>query len=193
MDQRLQQCNDIIAARQARIDALIATLEQRNAAMNQLMIGLRDTLRQLDSTLYSIEADNGQLSISFQSEFLFYTGSTEKMHTAGRQALEWVSRTISLYPALDVLVIGHTDNSPLKRPSLDNKWEFSALRAASVVKLMAQRFELSPSRLTAAGKGEFAPRASNATPQGRALNERIEIRVFPSQERLIRDLRRALE
>lgn len=193
MDQRLQQRDATISAKQARIDALLATLEQRNAAMNQLMLSLRDTLRQVDTTAYDIESDNGYISLSFKSDFLFYPGSTSKTHTAGRQALEWISRTLVLYPTLDVLVIGHTNNSPLRRSTVEDKWDFSALRAASVVKLMVQRFELSPSRVTAAGKGEFAPRASNVTSEGRARNERIEIRIFPSQERLIRDLKRVLD
>ena len=130
---------------------------------------------------------------TFQADFLFYSGSTNKTHTAGRLALDNVSHALSLYPTLEVLVIGHTDNSPLRRSSINDKWEFSALRAATVVQLLTQKNELSPNRITAAGKSEFAPRASNSTPDGRARNERIEIRVFPSQERLIRDLKRALE
>ena len=193
MDSRLQQRDAIISTKQGKIDALLATLEQRNAAMNQLMLSLQDTLRQLDSTVYDLETTNGQLSLSFQADFLFYSGSTNKTHTAGRLALDNVSHALSLYPTLEVLVIGHTDNSPLRRSSINDKWEFSALRAATVVQLLTQKNELSPNRVTAAGKSEFAPRASNSTPDGRARNERIEIRVFPSQERLIRDLKRALE
>ncbi|HQU57577.1 MAG TPA: OmpA family protein [Saprospiraceae bacterium] len=193
MDSRLQQRDAIISTKQGKIDALLATLEQRNAAMNQLMLSLQDTLGQLDSTVYDLETTNGQLSLSFQADFLFYSGSTNKTHTAGRLALDNVSHALSLYPTLEVLVIGHTDNSPLRRSSINDKWEFSALRAATVVQLLTQKNELSPNRVTAAGKSEFAPRASNSTPDGRARNERIEIRVFPSQERLIRDLKRALE
>ncbi|MCB0556709.1 MAG: OmpA family protein [Phaeodactylibacter sp.] len=193
MDSRLQQRDAIISTKQGKIDALLATLEQRNAAMNQLLLSLQDTLRQLDSTVYDLETTNGQLSLSFQADFLFYSGSTNKTHTAGRLALDNVSHALSLYPTLEVLVIGHTDNSPLRRSSINDKWEFSALRAATVVQLLTQKNELSPNRVTAAGKSEFAPRASNSTPDGRARNERIEIRVFPSQERLIRDLKRALE
>lgn len=193
MDSRLQQRDAIISTKQGKIDALLATLEQRNAAMNQLMLSLQDTLQQLDSTVYDLETTNGQLSLSFQADFLFYSGSTNKTHTAGRLALDNVSHALSLYPTLEVLVIGHTDNSPLRRSSISDKWEFSALRAATVVQLMTQKNELSPNRVTAGGKSEFAPRASNSTPSGRARNERIEIRVFPSQERLVRDLKRALE
>lgn len=193
LDGRLQQKDVIIAQKQAKIDALLATLNQREQAMKELEHAIRDTLRALDSTLYTVEAANGQLSVSLKLDFLFYPGSTNKTNSAGRDAIEDISRVLSNYPALDILVIGHTDNSPLRRSSISDKWEFSALQAATIVQLMTKKYELSTSRVMVAGKGEFEPRASNATPEGRAKNERMEIRVFPSRERLIRDLRRRLE
>ncbi len=193
LDSRLQQKDATIAAKQAKIDALANTLGQRQKDMSQLARLLRDTLSSMDSTAYSINIADGQISVSLSSNFLFYPGSTSKTHSAGRQALEKISRVLSAYPALDVLVIGHTDNTAPRRNSISDNWEFSVLRAATAVQLMARKYELSANRITAAGKGEFAPRASNATAEGRALNERIEIRIFPSQERLIRDLRRELD
>lgn len=193
LDSRLQQKDAIIAAKQAKIDALIATLNQRDQSMQELEAALRDTLQSLDPSLYTLEVANGQLSLSLKLDFLFYSGSTNKTHSAGRDAIEKISRVLSNYPTLDVVAVGHTDNSPLRRSSIEDKWEFSALQAATIVQLMTKKYELSTSRVMVAGKGEFEPRASNATPEGRAQNERIEIRVFPSRERLIRDLRRRLE
>lgn len=193
LDGRLQQKDALIAAKQAKIDALLATLNQRETGMRELERALRDTLRQLDSTVYTIDIANGKLSVALQLDFLFYSGSTNKTHAAGRDAIEHISQVLANYPTLDVLVIGHTDNSPLRRSSVSDKWEYSALQAAAIVQLMTKKHELSTSRVMAAGKGEFEPRASNATPEGRARNERIEIRVYPSQESLIRDLRRRLE
>ena len=193
LDGRLQQKDALIAAKQAKIDALITILNQRDGAMRQLEQSMRDTLRQLDSSVYTIDVANGQLSVALQLDFLFYPGSTNKTHSAGQQAIEYISQVLSHYPALDILVIGHTDNSPLRRTSIDDKWEYSALQAATVVQLMTKKHELSTSRVMLCAKGEFEPRASNATSEGRAQNQRLEIRVFPSKESLIRDLRRKLE
>ncbi|MCB9297097.1 MAG: OmpA family protein [Lewinellaceae bacterium] len=193
LDGRLQQKDAVIADKQGKIDALLATLNQRDQAMRELEQALRDTLKQVDSTVYAIEVANGQLSVALQLNFLFYPGSTNKTYSAGRDAIERISRVLSNYPTLEVLVVGHNDNTPLRRNSMDDKWEYSALQAATIVQLMTKKYELATSRVMLAAKGEFEPRASNATPEGRAKNERIEIRIFPSRERLIRDLRRRLE
>ncbi|MCO6492393.1 MAG: OmpA family protein [Phaeodactylibacter sp.] len=193
LDGRLQQKDAVIADKQGKIDALLATLNQRDQAMRELEQALRDTLKQVDSTVYTIEVANGQLSVALQLNFLFYPGSTNKTHSAGRDAIERISRVLGNYPTLEVLVIGHNDNTPLRRNSMDDKWEYSALQAATIVQLMTKKYELATSRVMLGAKGEFEPRASNATAEGRAKNERIEIRVFPSRERLIRDLRRRLE
>lgn len=193
LDGRLQQKDATIAEKQAKIDALLATLNQRDQSMLDLEKAIRDTLQRLDSTLYTVAVADGQLSVALKLDFLFYPGSTNKTHSAGREAIEHISQVLSNYPTLDILVIGHADNSPLRRSSISDKWEYSALQAAAIVQLMTKKYELSTSRVMAAGKGEFEPRASNATPEGRAKNERLEIRVFPSRERLIRDLRRRLD
>ena len=192
LDERIQQKNEEIAARQAKIDALLATLEQRNAAVNQLAMDLQDTLQQVDAANYDLDVTDGRISLSFKADFFFAEGGTNRLNAAGQQALEYVCAMLNLYPALDVQVIGHTDNAPLRRTSVKDKWEFSALRAAAVVQLMTRRFGLSSNRTAAVGKGEYSPRASNATQEGRARNERIELLIYPSQERLLRDLRRAL-
>ncbi len=193
LDEDLQQKAAVISAKQAKIDALLATLNQQDKAMQQLKQAIQDTLRQLDSTVYTVAIANGQLSVSLQTDFLFYKGSVNKTHTAGRQAVENISQILANYPSLDILVIGHTNNSPQRRGAIEDKWEFSALQAATVVQMMTKKYELSTSRVMVGAKGEFEPRASNTTPEGRAKNERIEIRVYPSLERLIRDLGRALE
>jgi chemotaxis protein MotB len=192
LDERIKQKNEAIAARQAKIDALLATLEQRNSAVNQLAMDLQDTLRQVDAANYDLEVVDGRISLSFKADFFFAAGVTNRLNSAGQEALAFVCAVLNLYPALDVQVIGHTDNAPLRRTSIQDKWEFSALRAAAVVQLMTRRFGLSSNRAAAVGKGEYAPRASNVTPDGRARNERIELLIYPSQERLLRDLRRAL-
>lgn len=193
LDEGLQQRDAIIAAKQAKIDALLATLSQRDKAMEQLQQAILDTLRRLDSTVYTVAITNGQLSVSLQTDFLFYKGSVNKTHTAGRQAVENISQVLANYPSLDVLVIGHTNNSPQRRGAIEDKWEFSALQAATVVQMMTKKYELSASRVMVGAKSEFEPRASNTTAEGRAKNERIEIRAYPSLERLVRDLGRALE
>ena len=81
-----------------------------------------------------------------------------------------------------IMVEGHTDTVPMNPASryVDN-WELSAARATSVVRYLVGNFDIDPRAITAIGRGEYFPIADNATAEGRALNRRVEIRVF-SQE-----------
>ncbi|NBC09341.1 MAG: OmpA family protein [Bacteroidetes bacterium] len=192
LDERLQQKDALIAKREATIEAARALLEARSGGLTELSSQLRDTLWAIDSSAFTVELGNGQLALSIQSDFLFYRGSTSKTHRAGREALAQTAKLLLPYTGLEVIIIGHTSSAPLRRRSIDTKWLFTAMRAATLADLMTSEMELSTSRVMAAGKGDFAPRASNATEEGRALNDRIELRIRPSEERLRRDLRRVL-
>jgi chemotaxis protein MotB len=192
LDERLQQKDAMIAEREARIAKAQALIAARSEELSLLSNQLRDTLLTIDSAAFTVELEGGGLILGIASDFLFYAGSTSKMHSKGQEALAKITSLLLPYTALEVVVLGHTNTDPLRRRSIDSKWAFTAMRAATIADLLTSEMELSTSRVTAAGKGDFAPRASNTTPEGRALNDRIEFHVQPSEERLLRDLRRSL-
>ncbi len=72
------------------------------------------------------------------------------------------------------LVIGHTDDVPIRTARFPSNWELSTERAASVVKLMAGKLQ-DPSRLKAEGLADSAPAAPNDSAANRARNRRVEI------------------
>jgi OOP family OmpA-OmpF porin len=74
-------------------------------------------------------------------------------------------------PALELVVVGHTDN----RGSLDYNMDLSSRRAAAVVEALVNEYGAEPSRLDAWGIGYLAPVATNQTEDGRALNRRVEL------------------
>jgi chemotaxis protein MotB len=78
----------------------------------------------------------------------------------------------------NVRVEGHTDNVPIHNSQYASNWQLSTARATEVLDLLITRFDISPERLSAAGYAEYHPIASNATPQGRALNRRVDIVVL---------------
>jgi chemotaxis protein MotB len=78
-------------------------------------------------------------------------------------------------------VIGHTDDSkPFNSPFHDN-WELSAARAISVVKILIKN-HVEPKLLTACGKAEYEPIASNLTETGKEKNRRVELYFFSKDE-----------
>lgn len=139
----------------------------------------RDDLRDVD-----IKVLKGVVYISLADNMLFRSGSYEVSDRA-MDILGKIARIIKDYKNYDVLVEGNTDNVPISRTNIRNNWDLSALRASSVVQVLQNRFGVDPSRLTAGGRGEYNPVASNETASGRQLNRRTEIIVTPSLDQFI--------
>lgn len=139
----------------------------------------RDDLRDVD-----IKVLKGVVYISLADNMLFRSGSYEISDRA-MDILGKIAKIIKDYNNYDVLVEGNTDNVPISRPNIRNNWDLSNLRASSVVQVLQNRFGVNPSRITAAGRGEYNPIASNDTAQGRERNRRTEIIITPSLDQFM--------
>jgi chemotaxis protein MotB len=73
---------------------------------------------------------------------------------------------------------GHTDNVPIRTAQFPSNWELSASRATEIVRLLIIRDGFAPDHLSAGGFAEYHPVASNATPEGRGMNRRVDIVVL---------------
>ncbi|MEE8421953.1 MAG: flagellar motor protein MotB [Dehalococcoidia bacterium] len=78
----------------------------------------------------------------------------------------------------EIRVEGHTDNIPVGTSRYPTNWELSSARATAVLRYIVEEVGVSAERAFAAGYGEFRPEASNATPEGRALNRRADIVIL---------------
>jgi chemotaxis protein MotB len=78
-----------------------------------------------------------------------------------------------------VLIEGNTDNVPIKKQNIRNNWDLSTLRASSVVQALQNDYGVDPKRLTAGGRGEYNPIASNDTEAGKQRNRRTQIIITP--------------
>lgn len=93
------------------------------------------------------------------------------------------------YPILDKLyeilkdlpnpveVEGHTDSIPISTEKFPSNWELSTARASSIVRYFIAK-GINPERLKASGYADTKPIASNATPEGRAQNRRVEVVIL---------------
>lgn len=192
LDAELQSREALIRQKEQEMQELGDLLERQNAALRVVADSARIALTTVDSLAYSIELTRGAVSISLTEALLFRPGSTTRLKAEGADALARISQVLTDFPSLKIWVIGHTDNRPVPRSSIEDNWVYSVLRAATVVQLLTQDYDISTSRITAAGKGEFAPRASNETEEGRARNRRIEILIRPDEAELERAIRRRL-
>ena len=84
-----------------------------------------------------------------------------------------------------MLIEGNTDNVPISKTNIRNNWDLSALRASSVVQALQNDYGVDPKRLTAGGRGEYNPVASNDTEVGKQRNRRTQIIITPKLDQFM--------
>lgn len=119
------------------------------------------------------------VSVSFEDSILFESGSAT-VRKEGRVFLDTIADLIKA-TSNRVVIEGHTDNIPIRSAKYGSNWELSAARATSVLWHLVHEYGVRPERLSVSGYGEFRPIATNATPDGRAKNRRVEV-IFVTRE-----------
>jgi chemotaxis protein MotB len=119
--------------------------------------------------------NDGEMVIRIKDRLLFDPGSA-RLKPDYLRLLKLV-KDLLFEDAKEVRVEGHTDPSPVVSDTYPSNWELSMARALSVVRFYIQHENLDPSRISAAGYGENRPIASNDTPENRAKNRRVEIKL----------------
>lgn len=139
----------------------------------------RDEMKDLD-----IQVLKGVVYISLDDRMLYRSGSYEISDKAG-EILSKIAKIIQDHKDYGVLVEGNTDTDPISRPNIRNNWDLSALRASSVVQALQNSYGIDPKRLTAAGRGEYNPIASNNTSEGKTRNRRTQIIITPELDQFM--------
>ena len=136
--------------------------------------GLRELLAaQIASGRVSVEEAGGRTLITLTAPDLFASGSAS-INASYEALLHEVGRALNSVPGR-VLVIGHTDDQPLRSFRFKDNYELSRARALQVAELM-RAVVSDGSRIEAAGKGSLEPRYQPADlPANRARNRRVEI------------------
>lgn len=162
-------------------------VEAKSKSDSLLMVLSNNLTRSLDtSELKDVDVKvlKGVVYISLADNMLFKSGSYD-ISPKAVDILDKIAKIIKDYKNYSVLVEGNTDNVPINRTNIRNNWDLSALRASSVVQVLQNKFGVDPQRLTAGGRGEYNPIATNATPEGRQLNRRTQIIITPSLDQFM--------
>jgi len=159
--------------RNIRIQELEEMLNLKEDNMQGVRASLDDIVGQFSSRGLSVEDRGGKLYVSLSAELLFPSGST-RIDPSGKEALRQLAGALKNNPDIDILVEGHTDSDGSELAN----WNLSVDRAVAVTQILTQ-FGVSPQRLTAAGRGENMPVATNNTAAGKAQNRRTEIVISP--------------
>lgn len=116
------------------------------------------------------------LAISLTGSALFDTARAT-LRPDSRRVLDIIARHIRDIPN-DISVEGSADDRPIRTPEFPSNWELSARRATEVVRYFVEHHGIDPARFIAVGYAEVRPLFDNSTPEGRALNRRVDVVVL---------------
>ena len=182
--QRLNKLQKDLAARSKRVDELEGIIAAKDAKMKALKDAISAALTNFEGNGLTVEQRDGKVYVSMENKLLFESGSWA-VNSRGRQAVVQLGNVLAQNPEIAVLIEGHTDNVPYGgNGPLKNNWDLSTKRATAIVNILTENASIPKDNLTAAGRGEYAPIATNATSEGKAKNRRIEVILTPKLDEI---------
>lgn len=167
-----------------RLNELENMIAAKDASMRKLKETLSKALNSFEGKGLTVQQKNGKVYVSMENKLLFGSGSWA-VGAEGRKAVVEVGKVLAANPDITVLIEGHTDNVEYagSGPITDN-WDLSTKRATAIVTILSENKGINPQNLTAAGRSEYAPVASNASADGKSKNRRIEIILTPKLDEI---------
>ena len=156
-----------------RAEELEHKATELQTAYDALVADLRG---EVDNKEIRVRQFREKLEINFIDKILFASGSAE-VTPHGREILQKVSGILAKVKNKSIYVVGHTDTKPIHSALYPSNWELSTARSSAVIRFLSETGNLAPERFTAMGRAFYQPVASNATPEGRQANRRVDIIV----------------
>lgn len=144
--------------------------EKASEAINQFKLN--------DMVKLKMDSSYNYIGLSIEGYFLFDSGQAE-LKKGADVVLDKAAGVLMKFKDSDIVIEGHTDNVPQTNTVKykNNLW-LSGARAMTVLEYLTEVEHMDPKRLSASGKGEYEPIASNKTAEGRQKNRRVEIKIF---------------
>ena len=181
---RLEKLKRELEDRSKRVAELENVIATKDASMKALKDAISKALTNFEGKGLTVEQRDGKVYVSMENKLLFQSGSWY-VGSEGRKAVQQLANVLAENPDIAILIEGHTDNVPYKgNAQLSGNWDLSTKRATAIVNILRENTSINPERLTAAGRGEYAPIASNTTSEGKAKNRRIEVILTPKLDEI---------
>ncbi len=158
-----------------QLEVAKADLERKSAEYEQLAGSLKG---EIEAGRVELTELRGKMTVKMKDKILFSSGSAA-VGKDGRNALQAVADALKNVQGKTIRVEGHTDDVPTTGTAFASNWHLSTARALAVVRFL-QACGVNPTKLAAAGYGEFQPVADNDSAEGRSQNRRIEIVLAPA-------------
>ena len=176
----------------------LVEVKSKSDSLNMVLTNnLTRSLSKEEMKEVDVQVLKGVLYISLADNMLYQSGSYE-INDRAAETLSKIAKIIMDYKDYEVLIEGNTDNVPInsssdKMKNIRNNWDLSALRASSVVQYLQDKYGVDPKRLTAGGRGEYNPVASNDTEVGKQRNRRTQIIITPKLDQFMELIDKAPE
>lgn len=174
-----------IGAKDAYIRDLQSAISRKDSLNMALVMNLKGAIGNLDDQDINIKVDKGVVYIDISDKLLFRSGNYE-VNAQAKEVLGKVAKVLNNQPDIEFMVEGHTDNVPFKSGPLLDNWDLSVKRATSVIRILQNEYGVPASRMTAAGRGEYVPIASNDTAYGKSANRRTRIVILPQLDQFFK-------
>ena len=183
---RLKDVQRQLKDRSNRVEELEGIIAAKDAKMRSLKDAISAALTNFEGNGLTVEQRDGEVYVSMENKLLFDSGSWA-VNARGAEAVNALGNVLAQNKEIAVLIEGHTDNVPYGgNGNIKNNWDLSTKRATSIVGILTSNKGIPKDNLTAAGRGEYAPVASNATIEGRSKNRRIEVILTPKLDEITR-------
>ncbi len=163
----------------------LVNLKNKSDSLNMVLTNnLTRSLSREEMRDVDVQVLKGVVYISLSDNMLYKSGDYTISAQAG-ETLSKIAKIIKDYKDYEVLIEGNTDNVPINKPNIRNNWDLSTLRASSVVQALQNQYGVDPQRMTAGGRGEYNPIATNETEAGKAKNRRTQIIITPKLDQFM--------
>lgn len=181
---RLMRLEADMQERAQRIAELEALISAKDQAMTDLKNAISNALTAFEGKGLTIEQRDGKVYVSMENKLLFRSGSWA-VGAEGKKAIRQLGNVLGENPDIAVLIEGHTDNVPFSSGGqVANNWDLSTKRATAIISILSENKNINLENLTAAGRSEYAPIATNETSEGKAKNRRIEVVLTPKLDEI---------
>lgn len=182
--ENLERSLESIKEKDKQLKTLRDAVNKRDSVTLALVTSLKGALGNLQDEDIEVNVEKGVVFVSISDKLLFGSGSYQVTQRA-REVLAKVAKVVNDKPDIEFMVEGHTDSDPVKSgvAGMRDNWDLSTLRANAVVRILQNDYNVNPARMTAAGRSQYIPIASNETAAGKAKNRRTRIVVLPKLDR----------
>lgn len=184
LEQELQSSSQERGKMRATLDEMkraLAEMQKREEEQKKRLQEFNDLTARfkklIDAGTLTVRIIDGKMVVSLGSDVLFPSGSA-KLSEKGQATFKDVTAQLTAISDKKYQVEGHTDNVPISTGVFPSNWELASSRALTVTKTMIKN-GMPADRVSAASFGETHPIADNSTPEGKAMNRRIEIVIVP--------------